>query len=100
MSRAIALTRPAQRSVRTGPGLTATRLIPCPAILARERQLQILSGGIRGTRRDLPIGGLHPVIANEIDNPAAALPNHDRQDVAQAAHVAHELELKSLCPIR
>ena len=29
MSRAIALTRPAHRSVRTGPGFTATKVMPC-----------------------------------------------------------------------
>ena len=29
MSRDIACTRPAQRSVRTGPGLTAQKLMPC-----------------------------------------------------------------------
>src|ERR1035437_8078965 len=90
MSRAIASTSPAQRSVRTGPGLT---------VLACQRHCEVLTGGIGGARADFPIGRLQAVIADQVHHAAAALADHDRQHVAQATHIAHEFKLRPLLPI-
>src|ERR1035437_7249676 len=90
MSRAIASTSPAQRSVRTGPGLT---------VLACQRHCEVLTGGIGGARADFPIGRLQAVIADQVHHAAAALADHHRQDVAQATHIAHEFKLRPLLPI-
>ena len=69
------------------------------AILAGERDREILAGGVGRARADFPVGRLHAVIADQIDDAAAALLDHDRQRVSQAAHVAHELELQALFPV-
>src|SRR4029079_17611581 len=69
------------------------------AILAGERKREVLTGGIGGARANFPIRGFHAVIADQIDHAPAALLDHDRQHVTQAAHVAHELELKTLLPV-
>ena len=73
--------------------------MPCLAVLAGERDREVLAGGIGGARADFPVGRLHAVIADQVDDAAAALLDHDRQHVAQAAHIAHELELQALFPV-
>src|SRR5262249_18546380 len=50
-------------------------------------------------RADLPVGRLDAVVADQVDHPPAALLDHDRQHIAQAAHVAHELELHAFLPV-
>src|SRR5262249_51236812 len=52
-----------------------------------------------GAGRDLPVRRLNPIVADQIDHATAALLDHDRQHVAQAAHIAHELELQRLLPV-
>src|SRR5262249_46543401 len=42
---------------------------------------------------------LHSVVTDEIDDASAALAHHDRQRIAQAAHVTHEFQLHRLRPI-
>ena len=69
------------------------------AVLAGERQRQVLARGVGGARADFPVGRLHAVIADQVHDAAAALLDHDRQHVTQAAHVAHELELQALLPV-
>src|SRR5262249_51491149 len=69
------------------------------AVLAGERHREVLPRGVGGARRNLPIGCLHAVVADQIDHAPAALLDHDRQHVAQAAHVAHEFELQRLFPV-
>src|SRR5205085_3631483 len=69
------------------------------AILRRERLGQVLAGGVASTGHDLPVGLLHAVVADQVDDAAAALLLHDRQHVLQAAHIAHELELQALLPV-
>src|SRR6516225_9502013 len=99
MSRAIASTRPAQRSVRTGPGLTADKSDVVLAVLCSERKRQVLPGGICCPWRDLPVRRFDPVIADQIDDSAASLLLHYGQHVLQATHVTHEFELQRLSPM-
>ena len=81
------------------PGIDRAEADVVLAVLAGERLGQVLAGGVGGARRDLPIGRLDAVVADQVDDAAAALLDHDRQHVAQAAHIAHELELQRLRPV-
>src|SRR5438552_18848323 len=83
LSPAIASTRPAQRSVRTGPGLTATKLILSLPYCPASASVRLCPAAFCRTRRDLPIGRFDPVIANQVDNAAASLLLHDRQHMLQ-----------------
>src|SRR5208282_2869926 len=69
------------------------------AVLPGEREREVLSRRVGGARTYFPIGRLDAVIADQVDDAATALLDHDRQHVAQAAHIAHEFELKALFPI-
>src|SRR5262245_30460361 len=69
------------------------------AILAGERFREVLAGRVGGARHDLPVGRLHAVIADEVDDAAAALFDHDGEHVAQAAYITHEFELQALLPV-
>src|ERR1700741_987482 len=99
MSRAMALTRPVQRSVRTGPGLTATKLILSLPYWLGGGNVKNFPAAVGAPRGELPVGDFDAVVADQIDDPALALGPHDRQYVLHAAHVAHELELQRLRPI-
>src|SRR5712691_1581228 len=81
------------------PGIDRAEADVVLAVLAGERLRQVLAGGISGARHDLPIGRLDAVVADQVHDAPAALLDHDRQHVAQAAHVAHELELQSFRPV-
>src|SRR5271166_29879 len=79
MSRAIASTRPAQRSVRSGINRHKADIVP--AVLRSERKCQVLPGSVRRARRDLPVGRFDPVIADQVYDAATPLLLHDRQHV-------------------
>src|SRR5262249_53777093 len=68
------------------------------AVLAGERQREILSRRVGGARRDLPVGHLDAVVANDVDDAPLLLLLHDRQHVLHAAYIAHELELQCAGP--
>src|SRR5450756_2372331 len=99
MSRAIASTSPAQRSVLTGPGLTATKLILSRPYCPASDIVRFCPAALAAPRADFPIGRLHAVIADQVHHAAAALADHDRQHVAQTTHIAHEFKLQPLLPI-
>ena len=69
------------------------------AVLAGERQREVLPGGVGGPRADFPIRRFHAIVADQVHHPPAALLDHDRQRVAQTPDVAHEFELQALLPI-
>src|SRR6185437_5193219 len=60
---------------------------------------QILPGRIRSAGTDFPVGRLHAVVADQVHDAAAALLHHDREHIAQAADIAHELELEPFLPV-
>src|ERR1700730_4238836 len=70
-----------------------------PAVLAGERQRQILSRRVGGAGRDFPIGDLDAIVADQIEHAGFVLLPHDRQHVLHAAHIAHEFELQRLRPV-
>jgi len=98
MSRDIAFTSPSQRSVRTGPGLTATNEMLCFPVLSGQRLREVLPGGVARAGHDLPVRVLHAVVPDQVHDASATLPPHDRQRRLQTPHVAHELELPPLHP--
>ena len=69
-------------------------------VLGGDRHGEVLAGGIGGAGRDLPVGVLDAVIADQVDDAPAALAAHMRHGVAGAAHIAHEFELQRGLPIR
>src|SRR5439155_8866466 len=71
-------------------GIDAGKADVVLAILAGERQRQILSRRIGGARRDLPVGYLDAVVADDVDDAPLLLLLHDRQNVLHAAYIAHE----------
>ena len=87
---------PALRAHR--PGVDGDEADIVPAVLAGERDREVLSRGIGGAGRDLPVGDLHAVIADDVHHAAFLLLLHDRQHVLHAAHIAHELELQRARP--
>src|ERR1700722_19175966 len=95
MSRAIASTRPAQRSVRTGPGLTATKLISSLPYCAASASVRFCPAAFAAPGAISQWEGL----TNQVDDAAAPLLLHDRQYVLQAAHITHEFELQRLRPM-
>src|SRR5215208_6023699 len=81
------------------PGIDGDEADVVLAVLAGERFRQLLAGRVGGARHDLPIGRLDAIVADQVHDSAAALLDHDGQHVAQAAHIAHELELQALLPV-
>src|SRR5581483_10637205 len=81
------------------PGIDRHEADAVLAVLPGKRQREVLPRGIRCSRTDFPVGGFYTVIADQIHDAAAALFHHDRQHIAQAAYVAHELELETLLPV-
>ena len=81
------------------PGVDGDEADILGAVLPGERQGQVLAGGVGGAGGYFPVGRLHAVIADQVDHAAAALFDHDRQDIAQAADIAHEFELQRLFPV-
>ena len=69
------------------------------AVLAGKREREVLAGRIGRARANFPVRRFHAVVADQVDDAAAALLDHDREHVAQAAHIAHEFELQALFPI-
>src|SRR5579884_1860831 len=90
-------TRPSLGAHRAGIHCDETDVVP--AVLAGQRERQVLPCRIGRSGADFPIGRLDAIVADEIDDAAAALTHHDRQHIAQATDVTHELELKAFFPI-
>src|ERR1700722_2256741 len=81
MSRDMALTRPSQRSVRTGPGFTATNEMPCLPYWPASAFVRFCPAALAAP------------------GSTAALLDHDRKRISEASHIAHELQLQGLIPM-
>src|SRR5689334_24180310 len=76
------------------PGIDRHKADIVLAVLRSQRKRQVLPGSIGGAGSNLPIGWFDPIIANQVDNAAAALLLHNRQYMLQATYITHEFELQ------
>src|SRR5690606_33571321 len=72
---------------------------PAAPVLVGQGQGQVDVGRVGGGGGDLPIGGLDAVVADHVDDGAAALLQHVGQRGVAGPHVTHELQLEGLVPV-
>src|SRR5690606_10128425 len=82
-----------------GAGVDGVDADPAAPVLVGQGQGQVDVGRVGGGGGDLPIGGLDAVVADHVDDGAAALLQHVGQRGVAGPHVTHELQLEGLVPV-
>ena len=100
MSRAIASTSPAQRSVRTGPGFTATKLMLNRPYWPASALVRFCPAALHAPGTISQYDSFTPSLPMRFTTRPLPCRLHDRQRRLEAADIAHELELEPLHPRR